>query len=1363
MKRKHVSKFLAVLLSCAMVLGSNGTMIYAASDQDVKGVDGYPVTYDSATSIDQDMFNVDHDAETYTGSAIEKKIESSLTVDTDYTVDYENNTDAGIAKIIINGIGDYEGEVDYYFTINPLDFGEDGSATITLPSSDDYDYTYDGTQKRPDVTVTTGTQNEYTLTESHDYTVSYGDNVNAGEDAGTVTITGDGSNCINSMTENFTIDAVKLPDDSVTVDNCEETYDGATHSITVNLSDEVAALNPTVTYSTEEGGEYTEEKPEYTDVGTNTVYYKVTFPDGNYNEIGGSGTVTIRPINIEDTFVVTTTEVTYSGGPSTIHFDSPACLVEGTDYEVSYTNNEGAGKATITITSISNNCRGTLTKDFIIDPAEYPNADDYVTIQGWSGNYDTEGHTITVEIAENVPTMGCNVSLSTDGENYVPYDPNDPDLTNYTFTDVGTYTVYYMIESNDKNYVTKGSVDVEIESAVKITADDFIVDLSDEEYTGNPITKKIESYWLEENKDYEISYKDNTNVGQATIIITGIGAYSGDVMLNFNIIPAPFKDGEVVVKAQSGSYDGTAYSIDVELSGAAEGATVTYSEDGIEYTEEKPEYTDVGTYTIFYRVVSMYGNYETTGSVTVTITPKEITEDMFDVDQTKETYTGEEITKEITPTYDDMKEDIDYTVSYAENINVGVATITITAVEDGNYTGEATFTFSIVPASIDEAVITASPESYTYDGSAKTPDEITVTLNGKTLVEGTDYTVSYSDNVDAGEAKITIEGMGNYTETATGTFTINPAPFDDGDVTVTGVEKTYDGNAYSISVELSGAAEGATVTYSYAGSEYAEKNPSFTEAGTYTVYYKVTSEDKNYETTGSATVIINPAEYSKGDVNVTGYNGDYDGNAHSITVELSGAAQGATVTYSTEEDGKYSTDNPTFTDAGTYTVYYKVTSEDGDYEIAGSATVNIQAKAITDDMFSVPTDSATYNGSAITKNIESLEGLVEGTDYEVSYADNTNAGEATITITGIGNYSGEQTYHFTINKAVYDMSGVTFPDMTYTYDGTAHTIKIEIEEGGSLPDGVTVSYTGNTGTEVGTYNATAHFNGDYDNYETIDDMTATMTIADASFGNLTISASGYTGTYDGKAHSITVTLSGDAEGATVTYSTTGEEGSYTTDNPSFTEVGTYTVYYKVTKANYNVVTGTQTVEITEAPSPTPESKIDIKTATVTHKSGLVYNGSKQSAGIKVTASDGTVLKKGTDYELDGQKAKAAGTHKAVVTGIGYYTGSQIVTYKIKKAEQELSAVVKKNGTQKYSVKASKLKNASKTFKIKVTKKGNMKVRYSTNSKKIKVNKNGKVTLKKGLKKGTYTIKVTTGASKNYKANQTPIKIKVTVK
>ncbi len=145
-----------------------------------------------------------------------------------------------------------------------------------------------------------------------------------------------------------------------------------------------------------------------------------------------------------------------------------------------------------------------------------------------------------------------------------------------------------------------------------------------------------------------------------------------------------------------------------------------------------------------------------------------------------QSYTG----KQITPTVEVkvngsvLKKDVDYKVRYNNNINVGNnASIIIDGI--GNYTGRITKQFSInsdisenQANSASKTKITIKPQSYT--GKKLTP-KVTVVIGKKTLREGTDYKVSYSNNKKIGKkAKVTINGIGNYKGKITKYFTIVP-------------------------------------------------------------------------------------------------------------------------------------------------------------------------------------------------------------------------------------------------------------------------------------------------------------------------------------------------------------------------------------------------------------------------------------------------------------------------------------------------------------------------------------------------------------------------------------------------------------
>ena len=117
-----------------------------------------------------------------------------------------------------------------------------------------------------------------------------------------------------------------------------------------------------------------------------------------------------------------------------------------------------------------------------------------------------------------------------------------------------------------------------------------------------------------------------------------------------------------------------------------------------------------------------------------------------------------------------LKNGTDYTVSYSNNTKVGTAKVTITG--KGNYTSSVSKTYSIKNNFKKATISGISNKSYTGKNITQS---ITVKYNGKTLKNGTDYTVSYSSNKNIGTATVKITGKGSYTGTITKTFKINPA------------------------------------------------------------------------------------------------------------------------------------------------------------------------------------------------------------------------------------------------------------------------------------------------------------------------------------------------------------------------------------------------------------------------------------------------------------------------------------------------------------------------------------------------------------------------------------------------------------
>ena len=205
----------------------------------------------------------------------------------------------------------------------------------------------------------------------------------------------------------------------------------------------------------------------------------------------------------------------------------------------------------------------------------------------------------------------------------------------------------------------------------------------------------------------------------------------------------------------------------------------------------------------------------------------------------------------------------------------------------------------------------------------------------------------------------------------------------------------------------------------------------------------------------------------------------------------------------------------------------------------------------------------TYDGTA--KTIE-VENVPTGASVEYSMSNTqTNAGTYDITATvTLENYeTATLDATLTIDKATYDMSGVSFITTYYTYDGENKLLEIK----GDLPEGISVEYYHNneifTGaTNVGTYHLTAKFSGENSNYKKIPDKTATMHITFASYDLSGVKFISKTETYDGTVK--TIALTGELpEGVTVKYFSNGSIFT------GATNVGTYTVVAVFTSTNPN--------------------------------------------------------------------------------------------------------------------------------------------------------------------------------------------------
>ena len=274
----------------------------------------------------------------------------------------------------------------------------------------------------------------------------------------------------------------------------------------------------------------------------------------------------------------------------------------------------------------------------------------------------------------------------------------------------------------------------------------------------------------------------------------------------------------------------------------------------------------------------------------------------------------------------------------------------------------------------------------------------------------------------------------------------------------------FDGNSHSI--EITGTLpSGITVSYTGNG----QVNP-----GTYTVTASFGDSTGKYNPIPelTATLTINQKKNALEGISFSNKTVTYDGNSHSI--EITGTLpSGVEVSYTGNNQ----------VNAGEYSVVATFTDTTGLYQPITPLTATLTIKKATYDMSGIimNNNKLTYDGDTHSLFIEGQ--LPEG--VSVSYENNgmTNVGTYTVVANFVHNnpnYNNitPRTAVLVIEKAVIDVNNIKFEDKTFEYDGNTHSIEIE----GVLPEGVTVTYTGNEAKDEGTYLVEAEFTHSSGNY-----------------------------------------------------------------------------------------------------------------------------------------------------------------------------------------------------------------------------------------------------------------------------------------
>ena len=287
---------------------------------------------------------------------------------------------------------------------------------------------------------------------------------------------------------------------------------------------------------------------------------------------------------------------------------------------------------------------------------------------------------------------------------------------------------------------------------------------------------------LQEGKDYTISYRNNLNVGVTTVIATGMGDYTGYTSKNFTITKRAMAGGTVSV-ASSVSFTGSNITPSVTVKVA--GRTLT---SGTDYTVSYSNNKNVGTSNVY---VYGKGNYSGSLSAKFDIVPAK-----QQIQKLETKYKG------FFVDWAQKGSATGYDVEYSVNANMSGAvskhltankpdTLTVSGLSGGKtyyvrvrsytnvngkvYYGAWSDVKSIKTANNDIAKASVSGISTkAFTGKAITQN-VTVKIGNTVLKNGTDYTVSYSNNKKVGKATVKITGKGKYGGVITKTFKINPA------------------------------------------------------------------------------------------------------------------------------------------------------------------------------------------------------------------------------------------------------------------------------------------------------------------------------------------------------------------------------------------------------------------------------------------------------------------------------------------------------------------------------------------------------------------------------------------------------------
>lgn len=812
---------------------------------------------------DNDITGFDVDGKTYgyTGSAVipelSLKYENSqsankfLTKDTDYIVKGNNNVDKGDnATIVVTGKGNYCGTLKATFSI-----GDSGFTSVRVSTNNQLSYR-GKVLSAADLAPMTKVYSDGKEVSTNYYTISVGDVKDVG--TYTMTIVGKGfySNA-TPYTHKFTVVPRAFNENNVTViSTAAYRYKGGqTAAPTAKISDNdlsgaEALLKEGIDYRIEKindkscriigMGNYTTTiitKP-YSTEPTNLSEVAEVSSDAAF--VYNTREQKIDPAKLKIRDALHNVDLAYREDfitgpiPSTTQAGTVDMLIKGYD---NYT-----GETTISI--------NVAPMDIASDEVKQISENGYATSVNYTG--------VSVDyVAPASLTKNC-LSFNDDilnGKN-MDYDVKlriDGKLTD-SYQNVGVYDIVAVGKGNYSGVRVLGTLTV---NAIQLKPENFRLSETRFEYKEGsvPNVTVIPTIAnLLQDRDYTVEYAENPGErGTHTITVTGKGNYAGTVELTYVVGPITLSEGNTVIYYAGTESDNALVQV------TAEGKALVPDKDYEVVSVVAKAGTDPKAWDVTIKGIGAYEGTFTQevkeGAITILETNVSVTGNF--------TYNGQAQ----APAASDVKvtvagrvlsENTDYTVAIP-NDSVDAGSYAVTVVGTGAYTGTVQAAYEIKAIAFTEADVKVESE-VEYAGSTVTPP-ITITVDGKELVLGTDYIVESDDDMEnVGKKTVTITGIGNYANTAPieKTFTIVAASLANAKV-----------NVYS--PEYTGAAQTAKVTSVVmnnriilkAGVDYTVETKKATNAGT----VKVTVTGKgNYKGTATGNFVIRKKDIAKASV-----------------------------------------------------------------------------------------------------------------------------------------------------------------------------------------------------------------------------------------------------------------------------------------------------------------------------------------------------------------------------------------------------------------------------------------------------------------------------------------------------------------